>query len=86
MDGGRLVEAGVPAALLADPSSRYSALIRAERSALERFEPSRGWRRLRLDGGKLDDAPSDSLAQARRRRSAPVGSLRPDALHEASNG
>jgi ATP-binding cassette subfamily B protein len=52
VDGGRVVEDGAPEQL-AREGARYRALLDAEESVRVGLW-SRGWRRLHLDGGRLD--------------------------------
>ncbi|MFL6196292.1 MAG: ATP-binding cassette domain-containing protein [Thermoanaerobaculia bacterium] len=56
MEGGRLVEQGPPGSLAAVPGSRYRALLDHEASIRERFRGGAGWRRLRLQDGRLEEA------------------------------
>lgn len=51
IDDGRVVEDGDPAALAADPESRYRALLDAEETLREGLWASAEWRRLRLEKG-----------------------------------
>ncbi|HEX6203402.1 MAG TPA: ATP-binding cassette domain-containing protein [Thermoanaerobaculia bacterium] len=53
LDGGRLVEDGPPAALAADPGSRFARLLAAE-EGLARSWRSPRWRRLRLAAGAVE--------------------------------
>lgn len=53
MEGGRIVEAGVPADLARRPGSRYQAMLEAEVAVRERFWASGTWRRLWLEAGRL---------------------------------
>jgi ATP-binding cassette subfamily B protein len=53
LEGGRVAEDGPPERLLADPASRYAALLRAEEEAGAGLWGSAAWRRLRLEGGRL---------------------------------
>jgi ATP-binding cassette subfamily B protein len=55
MEGGRLVEDDAPAALAAQPCSRYRALLDAEAMVRERLWSGQVWRRLCLIGGRLID-------------------------------
>jgi len=55
VEGGQLVEDGVPAALAAQPCSRYRALLDAEAMVRERLWSGHVWRRLCLAGGRLVD-------------------------------
>jgi ATP-binding cassette subfamily B protein len=56
VDGGQIVEDGIPADLAARPGSRYRALLEAEWEVREGLWSSGIWRRLRLDGGRLMEA------------------------------
>ena len=56
VEAGQIVEDGVPADLAARPSSRYRALLEAEREVREGLWSSGVWRRLRLEGGRLVEA------------------------------
>ena len=53
VEGGRVVEDGPPDKLLADPASRYAALLRADDEALADLWGSAAWRRLRLKEGRV---------------------------------
>jgi ATP-binding cassette subfamily B protein len=53
IDGGRVVEDGDPATLEARANSRYRALLEAEAEVREGLWSGTGWRRLRLEGGKV---------------------------------
>jgi ATP-binding cassette subfamily B protein len=57
IDGGRVVEDGPPAALAADPGSRYRALLDAEETVRTGLWTGAGWRRLRLEDGRLHEGP-----------------------------
>jgi len=52
VEGGRVVEDGAPAALAAQPCSRYRALLDAEAMVPERLWSGSVWRRLCLAGGR----------------------------------
>jgi ABC-type proline/glycine betaine transport system ATPase subunit len=56
VEGGQIVEDGVPADLVAQPGSRYRALLEAEREVREGLWSSDVWRRLRLEEGRLVEA------------------------------
>jgi len=56
VEGGQIVEDGVPADLAVRPSSRYRELLDAEREVREGLWSSGIWRRLRLEGGQLIEA------------------------------
>jgi ABC-type bacteriocin/lantibiotic exporter with double-glycine peptidase domain len=60
IDGGRVVEDGSPAALAARPGSRYAALLEEERVVREGLWSGPGWRRLRLEGGRLEERAGDA--------------------------
>lgn len=53
LEGGRIVEEGAPADLEGQPGSRYQALLEAEVAVREGLWSGGGWRRLRLEGGRL---------------------------------
>ncbi|HEY2730744.1 MAG TPA: cysteine peptidase family C39 domain-containing protein, partial [Polyangia bacterium] len=57
---GRIVEDAAPAALASRPGSRYAQLLEAERRVRHAAWSRAGavpWRRLRMEGGRLADAP-----------------------------
>jgi ATP-binding cassette subfamily B protein len=56
VDRGRIVEDGSPAELEADSRTHYASLIRAERALLAAFRGGPGWRRVRLERGRLDES------------------------------
>jgi hypothetical protein len=56
VEGGQIVEDGVPAELAAKPGSRYGALLEAEWEVREGLWSSDLWRRLRLEEGRLVEA------------------------------
>ncbi len=53
VEAGRIVEDGTPALLVAAADSRYNALLRAERAVRSELWAAAGWRRLRLEDGRL---------------------------------
>ncbi|MGE0549812.1 MAG: ATP-binding cassette domain-containing protein [Kofleriaceae bacterium] len=53
LDGGRVVEDGDPIVLAAQPTSRFAALLEADRQVRDRLWASTSWRKLRLADGKL---------------------------------
>jgi ATP-binding cassette subfamily B protein len=53
VEGGRVVENGVPDVLAARPESRYCALMAAEKQLREALWANPKWRHLRLSGGSL---------------------------------
>jgi ABC-type transport system involved in cytochrome bd biosynthesis fused ATPase/permease subunit len=53
VEGGQIVEDGVPTDLATQPGSRYRALLEAEREVREGLWSSGIWRRLRLESGRL---------------------------------
>ncbi|MFN0245026.1 MAG: ATP-binding cassette domain-containing protein [Planctomycetota bacterium] len=53
LDRGRILEDGSPRDLAADPTSRYSKLLAAERDLLERLWAAPGWTRWRVEGGAV---------------------------------
>jgi ATP-binding cassette subfamily B protein len=73
LEGGTVVEDGAPTALSADETSRYGAMLRAERSLLDETWGAREWRRLRLERGRIVEPLTKSSsppAKARPARSA----------------
>jgi ATP-binding cassette subfamily B protein len=52
---GKIVEDGTPAALRAQPGSRYAALIQAEERVRSASWAAAAWRRLRLEGGRITE-------------------------------
>jgi ABC-type multidrug transport system fused ATPase/permease subunit len=62
VDGGRLVEDGSPS-MLARGGARYASLLAAERRVRAAAWAGGGtipWRRLRMDAGRVADAPEDA--------------------------
>ena len=55
MEGGRIVESGIPGELSQREGSRYGAMLAAEKSVRAGLWTSAGWRRLRLDDGRLQE-------------------------------
>jgi len=55
VDGGEIVEDGAPAALLADPGSRYRALVTADEALRSETWSSARWTRKTVAGGRLVD-------------------------------
>jgi ATP-binding cassette subfamily B protein len=55
VEGGRVVEDAAPAALGADPGSRYRALLDAEDEVRQGLWAAAEWRRLRLEGGRVKE-------------------------------
>jgi ATP-binding cassette subfamily B protein len=55
VDGGRVVEDGPPAALAADATSRYRALLDADHAAQELLFGAAGWRHVRIADGRLSE-------------------------------
>ena len=53
VEGGQIIEDGVPADLASELGSRYRELLEAEREVREGLWSSGVWRRLRIDGGRL---------------------------------
>jgi ATP-binding cassette subfamily B protein len=56
VEGGRIIEDGAPADLAARPDSRYRALLEAEEAVRKELWASAEWRRLTIDGGRLDES------------------------------
>ena len=63
LEGGQLVEDGVPATLAADPDSRYRALLNAEMAVRESFWASTQWRKLYVANGQVSDNSSTNHNQ-----------------------
>jgi ABC-type bacteriocin/lantibiotic exporter with double-glycine peptidase domain len=59
IEAGRIVEDGRPAALQERPGSRYRALLDAEQEVREGLWSSAGWRRLRMEAGRLSEDGRD---------------------------
>ncbi len=55
IEGGRIVEDGAPVELAASQESRFRALLEAERSVRRKFWQGAGWRRLRLEAGRIEE-------------------------------
>jgi len=55
VDGGRVVEDGPPAALAADATSRYRALLDADHAAQALLFKAAGWRHVRITDGRLSE-------------------------------
>jgi ATP-binding cassette subfamily B protein len=53
VEGGQIVEDGVPSELAKDPESRYRALLEAEETVRKGFWEGDTWQRLRLEGGRM---------------------------------
>jgi len=69
VEGGRIVEDGVPSSLAACPETRYRALLDAEATAHEELWSSGIWRRLRLVEGRIrEEGRSRATRGAPRRR------------------
>jgi ATP-binding cassette subfamily B protein len=59
IDGGKLVESDAPLKLTGRPDSRYRQLIQAEKAVRDKVWNSTGWRRLRIEGGRLSEVGAD---------------------------
>lgn len=59
IEGGRLVEDGVPAELAALPGSRYRSMLDADRMVREGMWSDSGWRKIRLQEGITEEQPND---------------------------
>lgn len=55
LDDGRIVEDGVPGELAARPGSRFAALLAAEREIRADLSTRAAWRRMQLEGGRLEE-------------------------------
>jgi ATP-binding cassette subfamily B protein len=65
LERGRIVEDGDPDALARKPSSRFAALLDAHHRVAARFDTTDGWRRVRLERGRIiDDHSHATLEQA----------------------
>lgn len=53
VENGRISETGAPRELAANGESRYSALLAAEQAARSQLWSGRGWRRIRVQNGRL---------------------------------
>jgi ATP-binding cassette subfamily B protein len=62
IDGGRVVEDGAPAALLAQEGSLYRALVDADAALRSSLWAAGSFRRLRLDGGTLVEQPAEEAS------------------------
>jgi ABC-type bacteriocin/lantibiotic exporter with double-glycine peptidase domain len=62
VEGGRVVEDGVPAELAAQPDSRYRSLLEAEAEVREKLWAGVDWRRLRIEKGHLSETPRSEEA------------------------
>jgi ATP-binding cassette subfamily B protein len=58
LEGGRIAEDGIPAALAANPHSRYRAMLDAEEQVRQALWSDEGWRRLRLENGRITEGMS----------------------------
>jgi len=63
IEDGRLVEDGSPQALLAQPQSRYRALLTADEQVYNQLWRATSWRRLWLERGQLDEEHTHSDAK-----------------------
>jgi ATP-binding cassette subfamily B protein len=58
LEGGRIVEAGLPRDLAAQPAGPYRSLLDREAAVRRRFQSGHGWRRLRIThGGRIEETP-----------------------------
>jgi ATP-binding cassette subfamily B protein len=58
IDGGRIVEDGAPDDLLARANGRFRSLVDRETAVRERLAHEQGWRRLRVEDGRLLEEPA----------------------------
>jgi ATP-binding cassette subfamily B protein len=73
VEGGRVVEDGCPKSLAASRGSRYRALLEVEEAVRAEIWSSEQWRRVRLEGGKLNETapePAEGCSNCRRLRRA----------------
>lgn len=54
VEQGEVVEDGHPDDLVAQPDSRYRALLEAESNVQQMFRSDTRWRRLRLENGEIE--------------------------------
>ena len=67
VEGGRVVEDGVPTHLAKQADSHYRAMLEVEGSVRQEFWSSAAWRRLEIQGGLLlEEGKKESDGQARR--------------------
>jgi ATP-binding cassette subfamily B protein len=66
MEGGHIAESGAPRALAADTSSRFAALLRADRAALRSVWDRTDWRTLRVELGRITHPPAEEVVWMRR--------------------
>jgi len=67
VESGRVVEDGTPAELSADPNTRYSRLIEAERMTKAEMWGADFWRRIRIHSGRIVEELPKPSAEALRR-------------------
>jgi ATP-binding cassette subfamily B protein len=67
VESGHVVENGAPAELAADPKSRYSRLIEAERATNAEIWGGDFWRRIRIHSGRIVEELPRSSGEALRR-------------------
>jgi ABC-type bacteriocin/lantibiotic exporter with double-glycine peptidase domain len=60
MDGGRIVEDGAPRALMANPASRYLALVNADAALRTEVWSAAQWRRFSIERGHIEEAPLEA--------------------------
>jgi ATP-binding cassette subfamily B protein len=72
VEGGHIVEDGRPEELAAAPSSRYRALLDMEESLRQGVWGASLWRRIRLDGGRVQEATPKSATRPKRNIAAKV--------------
>jgi ATP-binding cassette subfamily B protein len=63
LERGRIVEDGDPDALARKPSSRFAALLEAHHRVAARFDTTDGWRRVRLERGRIIDEHSHATLE-----------------------
>jgi ABC-type bacteriocin/lantibiotic exporter with double-glycine peptidase domain len=68
IEGGQIVEDGAPTELAATPGSRYRVLLDIEESLCEAVWGASLWRRIQLDGGRVQEAPRLFLTTQRAAR------------------
>jgi ABC-type bacteriocin/lantibiotic exporter with double-glycine peptidase domain len=65
VEDGRIAEDGAPADLAARSDSAYARLLAAETAVRARFDHAAGWRRIRLDDGRVTEASTPPAVPTR---------------------
>ncbi len=64
VEHGRVIQDGHPDDLVAQPDSRYRALLEAESNVQQMFVSDTLWRRLQLKNGMIEDAHTDATSKS----------------------